>query len=368
MVESDKTGRMAVEPGKRPGLFGRAWTYVMDACWQEDAAACGPLARAGLGVRRFVSGLVRSYQGGSCGLHAAGLTYFTLLGVVPVLCLLMVFAKTCGAGDFAREKINEQIDAVVVKIESGQAATKDGVEKPAQTQDRKQAEARKELAMQVRAFSNDIFDRINAFDVGTLGWVGFGMLFWTVVSSLGQVEASMNSVWGVSRPRSLPRRFVLYLFTAIVLPLLVALAMSMPILRVTKTVLDATLGATSYTKWAGDALIAVLDSRLFAICFSLVFATFAFAYIQKMFPNCGVRPRAALEGGLVTAVCFWGWFNLCTWLGVGIAGSSALYGSFATIPILLGWIYTSWLIVLMGSCVTYAFDCVHRGRRPGAAE
>ena len=360
--ESEQTG------GKKPGFFGRICAYVLDACWREEAGACVGVARFGLNVRRFVSAVVKSYQGGSCGLHAAGLTYFSMLAVVPILCLLMVFAKTCGAGDFAREKINEQLDAMVVQIESGEKEAKAGKDASLQEKEIKQAEARKELAMQVRTFSNDMFDRINVFNVGTLGWLGFGMLLWTVVSSLGQVEASMNSIWKVRAPRSLLRRIMLYLFTAIVLPLLVALAMSMPILRVAKKVLDATLGATSYTKWAGDALIAVLDSRVFAICFMLVFATFTFAYVQKMLPNCSVRLQSALEGGLVTALCFWGWFNLCTRLGVGIAGSSALYGSFATIPIILGWIYTSWLIVLLGSCVTYAFDCVHCGKCPCAAQ
>jgi len=168
----------------------------------------------------------------------------------------------------------------------------------------------------------------------------------------------------VGKPRSLMKKIFLYLFIALVLPLLMALAMSMPILRVTKSVLDATLGATSYTKWVGDALVAVLDSRLFALGFTLFFASLAFAFLLKVIPNCRVRTRPALESGVMTAILFGGWLKFCTSAGVGIARSSALYGSFAAFPIVLAWIYMSWQIVLLGSCLTYALQCVHSRTRP----
>ena len=65
-----------------------------------------------------------------CALHAAGLTYFTLMAIVPILCLLMVCAKVCGAGDFAREKITGYVDAFIASVEKGaQPAATDG--KPA---------------------------------------------------------------------------------------------------------------------------------------------------------------------------------------------------------------------------------------------
>lgn len=369
---------------KRPNVFKRGMAFVKDGVWDVDLGTLGPFRCGGVHFLRFFSALYKGFCGHPCGLHAAGLTYFSMLALVPILCLLMVLAKTCGAGDFARTKINEQIDMVVENIEKGQAraAEQTSVEKvPSEASSAESAaatakaekmkaeaemkvEATRTLAAQVRTFSNDMFDRIDKFSVGTLGWIGFGMLMWTVVSTLGQVETAMNEIWDVSRARSIVKRFFLYLFTAVVFPLLVALAMSMPILRVAKSVLDATLGATSYTKWAGDALIALIDSRIFGICFTLLFASLAFAFVLKVIPNRRVNLRPALEGGVLTAVLFGGWFTLCTTAGVGIAKSSAMYGSFATFPIVLAWIYMSWQIVLLGSCMTYAFQCVHSRTRP----
>ena len=336
-------------------VFGRAARFLDDGVWRIDADALGGFRRCGVRALRFVSAASDGFLRHPCGLHAAGLTYFSMLALVPVLCLLMVCARTCGVDDFARAQINAQIDAVVAGIE--QAPPEGGGE----------AAAKQMLAAQVRTFSNDVFDRIAAFEVGTLGWIGCAMLAWTVISSLGQVETAMNEIWRVPRARSPAKKAVLYLFIALVLPLLAAAAMSLPALRAVKAVLDATLGATSYTKWAGDALGAVLDSRAFSLVFSFVFSVLAFAFLLKVMPNCRVRLRAALAGGALTAALFGAWLKFCTSAGVGIARSSALYGSFAALPIVLAWIYMSWQIVLLGSCLTYAFECVHRGvrLRPG---
>ena len=40
---------------------------------------------------------------------------------------------------------------------------------------------------------------------------------------------------------------------------------------------------------------------------------------------------------------------------VGIAKSSALYGSFAFMPIVLAWLYMSWQIVLLGANMVREF-------------
>ena len=324
----------------RAGRLRVAAAFVREGVWRADPASLGVLRRTGVLLLRFCLTARASYMRHPCGLHAAGLAYFTVLAFVPVLCLLMVFAKACGAGAFARAEINARLDTMLVQLDEG-------------------AEAKRALARQARAASNDLFDRIDTFDVGTLGWLGLGMLLWTVVSTFSQVETSMNAIWGVSRARSAGRRCLLYLFISLVLPLLVAFALSLPVLRGVRIVLDATLGATSYTKWVGDAFVALVTSRTFGFFVSFAFSSASFAFVLKVVPNRAVQTRAALEGGVLTAALFSGVVRACTSAGVGIARSSALYGSFAAVPILLAWIYMSWQVVLLGSCLTYALQCLH---------
>ena len=111
----------------------------------------------------------------------------------------------------------------------------------------------------------------------------------------------MDEVWEVDKSRPLWQRCALYLFISMILPLLLAFTMSLPILHVVKDVVDATLGATGYTKWLGEKLVAVLASRLFGYAVSLVFATVAAAFVLKIIPHRKVQMRAAVEGGLLTA-------------------------------------------------------------------
>ena len=178
---------------------------------------------------------------------------------------------------------------------------------------------------------------------------------------LGHVEAAVNEVWYVKAHRPIWRKFIVYLFIVVVLPVFMSLAVSLPILRLVKAALDATLGATSYTRWVGDAMINLIMSRLFGFCITLTFSSLAIAVLLKMMPNRRVGFRSALYAGFFTAALVGGWLVLCTTAGVGIAKSGAMYGSFAAVPIVLAWIYVSWQLVLLGSCMSYAFECVHRG-------
>jgi len=170
------------------------------------------------------------------------------------------------------------------------------------------------------------------------------------------VEVSFNQIWGVSKPRPIWKRAYMYLFISIVLPVLIALAMSLPVLNVVKDVIVATLGATWLTKWAGDGIIWLLDSWLFRFAVTLAAASLNFALSFYLMPNCKVRFKAAYLGGLITAVLYGWWMKVCAIAQVGIAKSSALYGSFAIFPILLAWMYMSWEIVLLGANMAHAFE------------
>ena len=68
----------------------------------------------------FLKDLVMSFLDNNCSMHAAGLTYFALLAIIPVLCCVLVAAKACKVDQIARDQINARIDAFIVEIEKGQ--------------------------------------------------------------------------------------------------------------------------------------------------------------------------------------------------------------------------------------------------------
>ena len=326
--------------------------FLGEGAWRVDIDSLGFFRRIWVNIVRFLSVAVGGFIKNRCALYAAGLTYFSLLALVPALCLLMVLAKTCGAGDFARTQINGYFDRFIASVE--EAAEEKRI-------------AQHAVAMQLREFVNQLFDQSDKFDIRAVGWIGFVMLMWTIISSLGQIESTMNAIWNVSRQRHFLNRCWLYLFVVSVVPLLSAVALSLPVLRLVKHALDTTMGATVYTKWASDALVAALDSRLFSFVIATVCVTLLFAFVLSFMPNRHVQFRASLEGGFLTAVLFCGWIRLCTAAQIGIGKSSAFYGSFASPMIVLAWLYMSWQIILLGANMTHAFQCVHNRVRDDSA-
>ena len=300
--------------------------------------------------------VVQGFLDNHCSLHAAGLTYFSMLALIPVLCCIIVFAKMAHVDHYAREQLNAQIDSFITNIEKGQDSE---LAKLATPQDEEKARKKKiaaeEFAGQARQFSDKLFSRIEKFDVRKMGWIGFALLLWTVISSLGQVEVCLNEIWDVEKPRPIWKKAYLYVFVATVMPILAILAMSMPILNVVKDVIVATMGSTWLTKWASDGLVWFIEFWAFKLLITLGFASLAFGYFFWVLPNCKVRWRHAWYGGLITAVLFGAVMKLCAVAQVGIAKSSALYGSFAFFPIILAWFYMSWQVILLGGCMVRAF-------------
>ena len=332
---------------------------MKEGIWQIDSDRLGFWRRLGVQTVRFFTITLRGFLGHRCGLHAAGLTYFSMMAIVPVLCLLLFMAKVCGAGTLMRNQINANLDAQIAAIENGQqdelAKTLNADEKAAEEKRRNA----KGFAIQLRSLSNELLDRVDGFNAGTLGWMGFGMLLWTAISTLSMVEGSCNEIWEIRKARPIWKRAYLYIFVSVVLPILVTIAMSMPIMKAADSIIDATVGLTDLTRPVSIFLKRALASRLFSFGFTLFFAVAAFAFFFRFMPNIKVMKRAAWEGGLVTALLFGCWMKLCAVAQVGIAKSNALYGSFAVIPIILAWIFMSWQIVLLGANMVYAFQCVH---------
>ena len=304
----------------------------------------------------WMKGVVVSFFDNNCSMHAAGLTYFALLAIIPVLCCILVAAKTCHVDHYARQAINARIDVLITNVEKGQSDDLAKLTPQSEEEREKKRIAAEEFAGEARKITNKLFERIDSFDVGTLGWIGFGFLLWTVISSLGMVEVSFNQIWGVAKPRPIWKRAYTYLFILVVLPVLATIAMSLPVMNVVKDVIVATLGATWLTKWAGDGLIWFLDWNVFRLALTLLFASVFFGFFFWMMPNCRVPVRHAWWGGLITAFFFGAWVKVCAIAQVGIARSSALYGSFAFLPIVLAWLYMSWQIVLFGAIVVRSFS------------
>ena len=71
-------------------------------------------------IIKWFKTIINDFNSSHCSMHAAGLTYFAMLSLVPLLCVLLSVAKLCGADDFARDKINSNLDAMISNVEHAQ--------------------------------------------------------------------------------------------------------------------------------------------------------------------------------------------------------------------------------------------------------
>ena len=92
------------------------------------------------------------------------------------------------------------------------------------------------------------------------------------------------------------------------------------------------------------------------------------AALYRYVPNTRVRWSHAWVGGLFVSVGFEVAKNLLVVYLAMVPTYSVLYGAFATLPIMLVWIYLAWIIVLMGAVITAYLPSLLAGvgRRSGA--
>lgn len=302
-----------------------------------------------------------SFMRANCSMHAAALTYFSMLAFVPILCVLLVAAKSFGVAEYAERQINVHIDAMIANVERAQDDSLAKLAAGSEEEREKKRIAAKEFADQARSISTELFDRIEKFDIGTLGWIGFGFLVWTVISSVGMVEVSFNQIFDVASPRPVWLRMALYLGLTVVLPVTVAVIFSLPVFNAVKGVFSP--GVSSAVKPLFDTMARLVDSPVVRGLFVTASSAVVFSFLYWILPNRRIRPRHAVYGGLITSVCFGGWLKACAVAQVGISKSSALYGSFAFLPIILAWFYISWQLILLGACMTRAFERDRREER-----
>ena len=326
--------------------IGRYTRFVKKGVWELQSHDLPWPQRVGVHALRLVSLVVSGFQRNQCALHAASLTFFSLMALIPVLALTLAMARTFGGAELARAQIDKHLNSLMAQMEQAvevRAADGDATEKKAK------AEVTKAFSVQVREIADKLFDQVNQLGFGTLGGIGAVMLIWTVIGVLGKVEASFNQVWGVEQSRPLVRKFADYLSVILILPFLITAVSTVPVLGMLTTVMDKTLdGHTS------AFLLTILHSGAIKTGITLMIGSLTFAFLLGFMPNARVKVIPALVGGFVTTVLFGAWLKACAMAQIGIAGYSALFGGFAVLPILLMWVYTSWQIVLLGSEISFA--------------
>jgi membrane protein len=196
--------------------------------------------------------------------------------------------------------------------------------------------AQKEIARQIWSF-------VQKMQSGKLGATGAVLLVFVAVSLLGRIEETFNDIWGVTRGRNLLTQIQLYSTTILLGPLLLLAALG--------------LAGGAQFQSAKDyiAQTPVIGQFIFELL-PLLVLWLAFAFVYQLLPNTKVKFSAALVGGAVAGT-LWHLNNVFGYLFVSrVLSNNAIYGSLGLVPVFMIGLYFSWVFLLFGAQIAYAFQ------------
>lgn len=176
--------------------------------------------------------------------------------------------------------------------------------------------------------------------------LGFGALIVGATTVFGQMQFSLNTLWGVTaRP---DRNSILLFIKNRFLSLTVVLAIGFVLL--VSLILGVALRAIFQfaDEWVpgSDALFSGAEILLSLLVISLFFAT-----LFKVLPDVVIGWRDVIVGAAVTAVLFSvGRYGIAAYLAYTATAST--YGAAGAVVLILLWVYYSSLILLFGAALT----------------
>ena len=236
----------------------------------------------------------------------AALTFYTVISIVPVLALVFAVVKGFGLVDTLVNNLYSLLPQMP------------------------------EVVDYIVDFANKALARTQG---GVVATVSLLTLFWAVIRMFESIEANFNKIWEVKSTRNLVRKYSDYITVVIIAPLLWIVATSI----------------SSYARQVlgvDGSVWLQLGSK--AASLVLVWAMFAFVYL--VLPNTKVRLRSAVLAGIMAGSCFFAFQAIYVYLMRWMTSYSAIYGSFAALPLFLFWMQNSWSILLLGCELSFAIQ------------
>jgi membrane protein len=267
---------------------------------------------------RIIILAARGFVKDNCQKTASVLTYYSLLNVVPIIAVVFGIAK-----GFGLEKIIEK--------QILQAAEK--------------ANWQADLTNQILKFSHSFLEKVNG---GLIAGIGMILMFWTVISIMGKIEDSFNAIWEVRKSRTVARKFTDYIAMMFLAPVLLVISSSATVLVASQV--QMIVDKIAFLGIFSSIILILLNLLPYVSMWTLLIM------VYLVMPNSRISLRSGVLGGVAAGTIY----QVVQWIyikfQIGVASYSAIYGSFAALPLLLVWVQMSWMILLLGAEIAHASE------------
>jgi len=265
---------------------------------------------------RIIVLAARGFMNDRVQLRASALTLYTMLSIIPFAAIAFGIAKGFG--------LDQRLQELLVK----------------------EFQTQPEVLTWIL---NQAGNAIQATRGGYIAGVGLIILLWSVMSLLDQVESSFNHIWQIQVSRPWLHKFTDYLAIMLIAPIVLILSSSITVFVTTE--LYSNTESLNFIKPIVGFFIKLTPYLLTWIGLTILFI---------IMPKTKVKFMPALVSGIITGTIL----QLLQWLYIdlqfGISKLSAIYGSFAAIPLFIIWVQSSWIILLLGAELTFANQNVTR--------
>ncbi len=293
-------------------MFQKLSNFFSEGIWLINPAELHPVLAIVVKYLKILILAAHGFVNDHCALRASALTLYTLLSIVPIIAMLFGVAKGFGFEKKLREQIIEQV--------------------PDQDS----------MVMQVIEFAENLLASTKG---GLVAGVGIVVLFWTIIRVIGNIESSFNHIWKIKKGRPLNRKLSDYLSLMLLAPILLIISGSISVFVSTQlTRLIEIINLPDFGTYLVLFVLKLLPLIILWVLFSFIFI---------FMPN----TKVTLKSGIIAAVITGTVYKIVQWayisLQVGVTSANAIYGSFAALPLFLIWLQIGWMIILLGSEISF---------------
>ena len=183
---------IAEQPDKEPAT--PPLKQIEQIVWNVRTADLPKRKAIPLAIERVLLLTSKNFIKNKCGLRASSLTFLTLMSVVPLVALLLGISRGFNFEEVLREKLVESF--------VGQ----------------------EEVAEWILSFADTT---LKVAAGGVITGIGVGMLFFTALKLLDNIENSFNDIWGIKQGRPMLRKLSDYITLLLLCPVFAVLLLGL---------------------------------------------------------------------------------------------------------------------------------------------
>lgn len=265
-----------------------------------------PLVLYWIHFRRIIWSASKKFISDDCLLYTSSLTYYCVFSIVPIFAMAFAFAKGFGLDSYLKSFLTEQAGG-------------------------------NNMILQIMSFSEALLNRTKS---GVIAGFGIIILLYSIWSVLNNIESCFNKIWKLTKHRTFIRKITDYAAILLFFPIIIILSIGSTIYI--ETLISNIVALSDFYSNFGKLLFYTL--RFLPILFTI----FLISAFYIIIPNTSVSFKNALYGGIIAGVLFQAFEYLYVHYQMRLTSYNVIYGSFAAVPLLLFWIFYSWVIILLG--------------------